>query len=102
MVAGDDNLLFVRETVEPVELGLDLCDRAGVAEVAGVDEDVAGWDGGWGVRVRVGEADKSDAVDLGWAVGRAAEKEDEGVDVVDEEFEGGGEEGVEEGWGLEG
>lgn len=102
VVAGDDDLLFVRETVEPVELGLDLRDCAGVAEVAGVDEDVAGWDGGWGVGVCVGEADESDAVGVGWVVGRPAEEEDKGVDVADEEFEGGGEDGVEEGWGLEG
>lgn len=72
VVAGDDDLLFVREGVEPVELSLDLGDRAGVAEVAGVDEEVAGGYGGGGVRVRVGEADEADAVGWGWVVGRPA------------------------------
>ena len=104
MVAGDDDLLSVREGVEPVELGLDLRDGAGVAEVARVDEDVAGRDGGWGVGVGVGvgEADEADAVGACGVVGRAAEEEDEGVDVAGEEFEGGGEKEVEEGWRLEG
>ncbi len=102
MVAGDDDLLAVREAVEPVELGLDLCDCAGVAEVAGVDEEVAGGDGGRGVGVGVGEADEADAVGACGAVGGAAEEEDEGVDVAGEEFEGGGEKEVEEGWRLEG
>ena len=96
VVAGDDDLLFVREGVEPVDLRLDLCDCAGVAEVAGVDEDVARWDGRGGVRVRVGEADEADAVGLWWVVGRTAEEEDEGVDVADEKLEGRGEERVEE------
>lgn len=102
MVAGDDDLLSVREGVEPVELGLDLRDGAGVAEVARVDEDVAGRDGGGCVGVGVGEADEADTVGACGVVGRAAEEEDEGVDVAGEEFEGGGEEGGEEGWWLEG
>ena len=96
VVAGDDDFLGMWKCVEPVELGLDLGDCAGVAEVAGVDEDVACWDGGRGLRVRVGETNEADAVGWWWVVGSAAEEEDERVDVADEEFEGGGEEGVEE------
>lgn len=95
MVAGYDDFLLVRERVEPVELGLDLRDGAGVAEVAGVDEDVAGWDGVRGAGVGVGEADDADSVGAWWAVGGAAEEEEEGVDVTDEEFEGGGEDLIE-------
>lgn len=53
MVACNHDLVFVGEGSEPVDLGLDLGDGAGVGEVAGVDEDVPGGHSGEGLRVRV-------------------------------------------------
>lgn len=53
MVACNHDLVFVGKGGEPVDLGLDLGDGAGVGEVAGVDEDVARGHSGEGLRVRV-------------------------------------------------
>ena len=56
MVPCDEDLVLVRQRFQPVELCLDLRERAGLGEVAGVQEDVSGRDGRLAV-VGVGEAD---------------------------------------------
>ncbi|KFY12578.1 hypothetical protein V492_03802 [Pseudogymnoascus sp. VKM F-4246] len=62
VVAGDDNFVFVGEGVKPVEGFLEGFDRPVVGEVAGVEEQVAGGDGGdVGRRVGMRVADADDA-----------------------------------------
>jgi hypothetical protein len=41
VVAADDNLVWVRELVQPVDGGLDLAGATIIAEVTGVDEQVS-------------------------------------------------------------
>lgn len=53
VVPADDNLVEMREGLEPVDGSLDLVDTAVIAEVAGMDEEVPVWDGGPLVRVGV-------------------------------------------------
>lgn len=64
VVARDDNLLPVRQRVEPVELGLQLGEGAADGEVAGVEEQVAVGHVGLCV-VRVGYADDGYGVGYG-------------------------------------
>lgn len=100
VIPRDDDLDGVGLGLEPVELGLDVAGGAGVGEVAGVDEDIAGGDGD-DLVVGVGDADDADGGLVGGrAEGPAAEEEYEAVEEGDEENDGRGEEVVEEGEGL--
>lgn len=88
VVAADEDLVLVRLSGKPVELGLNVGDGAGVGEVAGVDEEVAGGDVDVGAVVGVGEADDADGgLVAGRCEGAAAEEEDDAVDDCDEEVE---------------
>lgn len=60
MVSCYDDFVFVRQGGEPVYLGLELDYVAGVCEIAGVDEDVAGGDVIGDVCVGVADAYDSD------------------------------------------
>lgn len=85
MVAADDDFMWVRETAQPVHGGLDFAGAAIVAEVAGVDEEVAIGNVGVFESVGVGDADDADGTGVrGWEVRRAAEVVEELMERVDE------------------
>lgn len=88
MVPGDDNLLLVRQGVQPVQLSLNLADGAIIDEIAAMDEQVTAGHVG-GVGVGVGDADHAD----GRLVARRHEGstpkvEEEQVEVMDNGTQG--------------
>jgi hypothetical protein len=58
VIPAYDNLVRMRQRVDPVQLGLELCKGAFIGQVAGVQENIAIGDSGRGAIVRVGYADQ--------------------------------------------
>jgi hypothetical protein len=58
VIPAYDNLVRMRQRVDPVKLGLKLCKSAFVGQVAGVQENIAIVDSRRGAIVRVGDADQ--------------------------------------------
>jgi hypothetical protein len=95
VVAADDNLVWVRELVQPVDGGLNLAGAAIIAEVASVDKQVSiGYICPF-QSVRIGNADDSNGTGVrGRQSRRAAESKEDVVERIDEGGEGRGEEVV--------
>jgi hypothetical protein len=58
VIPAYDNLVRVRQLVDPVQLGLELCKGAFISQVTGVQEDIAIGNSRRGAIVRVGDADQ--------------------------------------------
>lgn len=81
VVAAYEDLVLMRLSGEPVELGLDVGDGTGVGEVAGVDEEVPRGDVDVCTVVGVREADDADGgLVAGRGEGSATKEEDNAVD----------------------
>jgi hypothetical protein len=83
---SDDNLVRMGEGGEPVDLGLNFLRRAGVGEIAGMDEDITGGDGLRDEGVGVGETDDGDVAADGVM---GTEKGEEEVEESCDELDGG-------------
>jgi hypothetical protein len=57
VISAYNNLMGMRQRIDPVQLSLELCKAAFIGQVAGVQENIAIGDSRRGAIVRVGDAD---------------------------------------------